>query len=67
MEINLFGVDVEPIAPMIHAAWLLLLPLRRLADRFGLLGQIWHPSLLLFEFYLVLLSAVVLLAGRIAG
>jgi hypothetical protein len=67
MEINLFGVDVEPIAPMILAAWLLLLPLRRLAGRFGLPGQIWHPSLFPFQFYLVLLSAVVLLAGRIAG
>jgi hypothetical protein len=66
-EINLFGVYVAPIAPMILAAWVLLLPLRRLADRFGLLRHIWHPALFLLAFYLVLLAAIVLLVGRIAG
>jgi hypothetical protein len=66
-EINLFGVYVAPIVPMILAAWVLLLPLRRLADRFGLLRYIWHPALFLLAFYLVLLSAIVLLVGRIAG
>jgi hypothetical protein len=66
-EIDLFGVYVAPIAPMILAAWLLLLPLRRLADRFGLLRNIWHPALFLLALYLVLLSAIVLLVGRIAG
>jgi protein AaeX len=66
-EINLFGVYVAPIAPMLVAAWLLLLPLRRLADRFGLLRHVWHPALFLLAFYLVLLSAIVLLVGRIGG
>jgi protein AaeX len=66
-EVNLFGVYVAPIAPMIVAAWLLLLPLRRLADRFGLLRYVWHPALFLVAFYLVLLSAIVLLAGGIGG
>jgi hypothetical protein len=66
-EINLFGVYVAPIAPMIVAAWLLLLPLRRLADRFGLLRHIWHPALFLVAFYLVVLSAIVLVVGRIGG
>ena len=36
-EINLLGVYVAPIAPMIVAAWLLLIPIRRLAEHFGLL------------------------------
>lgn len=66
-EINLFGVYVAPIAPMLVAAWLVLLPLRRLADRFGLMRHVWHPALFLLAFYLVLLSAIVLLVGRIGG
>jgi hypothetical protein len=66
-EINLFGVYVAPIAPMMVAAWVLLIPLRRLADRFGLLRYVWHPALFLFAVYLVMLSAIVLLVGRIAS
>lgn len=66
-EINLFGVYVAPIAPMIIAAWVLLIPVRRFADRFGLLRYVWHPALFLFAVYLVLLSAIVLLAARIGG
>jgi protein AaeX len=66
-EVNLFGVYVAPIAPMIVVAWLLLLPLRRVADRFGLLCYIWHPALFLLAFYLVLLSFIVLLIGWIAA
>lgn len=66
-EINLFGVYVAPIAPMMVAAWLLLIPLRRVADRFGLLRHVWHPALFLFAVYLLLLSAIVLVAGRVGG
>jgi protein AaeX len=66
-EINLFGVYIAPIAPMFVAAWVLLIPVRHLADRFGLLRYVWHPALFLFAVYLVLLSAVVLLVGRMAG
>jgi protein AaeX len=64
-EVNLFGVYVAPIAPMMVAAWLMLIPLRRVADRFGVLRHVWHPALFLFAAYLVLLSAIVLLAGRV--
>jgi hypothetical protein len=63
-EINLFGVYIAPIAPMIVAAWVLLIPLRRVANRFGLLRYVWHPALFLFAVYMVLLSAMVLLVGR---
>jgi hypothetical protein len=62
-EINLLGVYVAPIAPMIIAAWVVLIPLRRIADRFGLLRHVWHPALFLFAVYLTLLSAIVLLVG----
>lgn len=61
-EINLLGVYVAPIAPMIVAAWAVMIPLRRVADRFGLLRHVWHPALFLFAVYLTLLSAIVLLA-----
>ena len=66
-EINLFGVYVAPIAPMMVGAWLLLIPLRRLADHFGLLRYVWHPALFLVTLYLILLSGIVLLVGRVAG
>ena len=66
-EINLLGVYVAPIAPMMVAAWVLLIPVRRLADHFGLLRYVWHPALFVFAVYMVLLSAIVLLVGRIAG
>jgi len=46
---------------------LLLIPMRRLADRFGLLCYVWHPALFVFTVYMVLLSAIVLPAGRIGG
>jgi hypothetical protein len=66
-EIDLLGVYVAPIALMIVAAWLLILPIRRYAERFGLLRFVWHPALFMFAIYTVLLSGIVLLAGRIAG
>jgi hypothetical protein len=66
-EIDLLGVYVAPIALMIVAAWLLLLPVRRLAEHFGLLRFVWHPALFVFGVYTILLSMIVLLAGRITG
>lgn len=66
-ELNLFGVYVAPISLMMLAAWVVLIPLRRLADRFGLFRQVWHPALFLFAAYVILLSSIVLLAGRVVG
>ena len=66
-EIDLLNVYVAPIALMIVAAWLLILPIRRYAERFGLLRFVWHPALFMFAVYAILLSGIVLLAGRIAG
>ena len=67
MELNLFGVYIAPIAPMMVAAWILVIPVRRLADHFGLLRYVWHPALFVFAIYMALLSAIVLLAGRMGG
>jgi protein AaeX len=62
-EIDLFGVYVAPIAPMIAAAWILLVPLRRVADHYCLLRHVWHPALFVFAVYLILLAAIVLLVA----
>jgi hypothetical protein len=66
-EINLLGVYVAPISLLIVAAWLLLLVLRRLADRFGLPRHVWHPALFVFSVYMVLLSSMVLCAAWWGG
>jgi protein AaeX len=60
-DINLFGVYVAPISLMMVAAWLILVALRRVADRFGLLRHVWHPALFVFSIYMILLSSIVLL------
>jgi protein AaeX len=59
-EVNLLGVYVAPISVLMLAAWLILLALRRLADRYGLLYRVWHPSLFVFAVYMILLSSMVL-------
>jgi len=63
-EIDLFGVYVAPISLMMVGAWLILIPLRRLTDSFGLLRQVWHPALFWFAIYMMSLSAIVLIAAR---
>jgi protein AaeX len=44
-EVNLFGVYVAPMSVMMIAAWLVVVALRRVANRFGLLRHVWHPAL----------------------
>jgi protein AaeX len=63
-EINLFGVYVAPISLMMVAAWLILMPLRRIADRIGLMRQVWHPALFWFAIYMIMLSTIVLIVAR---
>jgi hypothetical protein len=63
-EVNLFGVYVAPISLMVIAAWLVLIALRRVADRFGLLRYVWHPALFMFSVYMIVLSSIVLIAAR---
>jgi hypothetical protein len=64
VEVDLFGVYVAPISVMMAAAWLVLIALRRVADRFGLLRLVWHPALFVFAFYMIVLSCIVLVVGR---
>jgi protein AaeX len=63
-EINLFGVYVAPISVLMVGAWLATIGLRRAASRFGLLRQVWHPSLFVFAVYIIVLSSMTLFAAR---
>jgi protein AaeX len=64
VEINLLGVYVAPVSIMMVAAWLVTIALRRFTARFGLLRYVWHPSLFVFAVYMIVLSSIVLVAGR---
>jgi hypothetical protein len=63
-EINLFGVYVAPISMILIAAWLVLIPLRRVASHFGLWRFVWHPALFEFAIYMIVFSSIVLLLAR---
>ena len=63
-EINVFGVYIAPMSSMMVAAWVFTIGLRRLAARFGLMRYAWHPALLLFAVYMIVLSSIVLVAAR---
>ena len=60
VEVDLFGVYVAPISLLILAAWIVTVALRRIASRFGLLRNVWHPSLFVFAIYVIVLSTIVL-------
>jgi hypothetical protein len=64
VEIDLFGVYIAPMALMLIVAWLILIPLRRVATRFGLLRHVWHPALFEFAVYMIVLSSIVLLVAK---
>ena len=63
-EIDMFGVYVAPISVMMVAAWLVMIVLGRVAGRFGLLRNVWHPALFVFAVYLIVLSSTVLIVAR---
>jgi protein AaeX len=62
-EINLFGVYVVSVSLMMVAAWVVTIGLRWSAARFGLLRYVWHPALLVFSVYMIVLSSMVLLVA----
>jgi len=63
-EISLFGVYVAPISLMLLGAWFVTVALRRVADRFGLLRYVWHPSLFLLAVYVIVLSSWIMIVTR---
>jgi protein AaeX len=64
VEIDLLGVYVAPISVLMITAWIVTVGLRRVAARFGLLRHVWHPALLVFDIYIIVLSSMVLLIAR---
>ena len=66
-EINLFGVYVAPISLMLIGAWFVTTVLRRAADRFGLLRHAWHPALLVFAVYAIVLSSWILIVAGLSS
>jgi len=64
IEINLIGVYVAPIALLIIAAWFVTIALRRIVERFGLSGYVWHPAAFEFAVYIIVLSSMVLIIAR---
>ena len=64
VEVDLFGVYVAPISVMVAAGWLVLIALRRVADRFGLLRHVWHPALFVFASYMIILSSIVFIVAH---
>ena len=63
-EIDLFGVYVAPIAPLMVAAWFVTIGLRWTVTRYGLLPHVWHPALFVFAVYTIVLSSMVLVIAR---
>ena len=63
-EINVFGVYVAPISLLMIAAWLVVVALRQVAVRFGLINHVWHPALFVFSVYIIVLSSMVLIIAR---
>jgi hypothetical protein len=63
VEADLLGVYVAPISLMMLIAWLVVIVLRRVAVRLGVLQYVWHPALFVFSVYIIVLSSIVLLVG----
>ena len=64
VEVDLFGVYVAPISVMLVAAWVGTIALRRIADHFGLLRQVWQPALSIAAVYVIVFSSMVLVAAH---
>ena len=64
-DIDLFGVYVAPISVIMVVAWLIAIGLRRVATRFCLLRQVWHPALFAFAVYIIVVSSIVLIVAHL--
>jgi hypothetical protein len=66
-EIDLFGVCVAPLSPILVGAWFVTIALRRIADRFGVLRHAWHPALFVLAVYIIVLSSWILVVSRVSS
>jgi protein AaeX len=58
-ETNLFGVYISPLVAYMIAAMVVLLPVRLVLIRFGLMRWTWNPALAEAGIYLCILGALV--------
>lgn len=65
VEIDVFGVLVSPLVPLMALAAAITLALRVIMTELGLMRRIWHPALFEFSMFLILLTATVLILGSL--
>ncbi len=65
VEIDILGVYVAPIVPLMIVAFLVTLVLRWVALALGVFRWIWHPALFELSVYLIVLAGVVVTAGAL--
>jgi protein AaeX len=65
-EVDLLGVYVAPMSVIMIAAWFVTVTLQIWAARFGLLRYVWHRSLFVLSIYMIVLSSIVLVVGRLS-
>ena len=65
IEFDIFGIYIAPMAAMMVVAYVVLMGLRRVALLTGVLRLVWHPALFQVAVYLIILSAIVLLAYQV--
>jgi hypothetical protein len=65
VEIDLFGVFIPPLVPLIVLAFAITMALRWLAVELGWMRQIWHPALFEFSHFLIILAATVLTVSHL--
>ena len=65
VEIDLFGVLISPLVPLIALAFAITMALRWLAVENGRARWVWHPALFEFSWFLIVLTAMVLIVERL--
>ena len=66
-EVDLFGVYVAPAAPILVAAAVAFVVLRRTTNGLGILRAVWHPALFEFAIYVALVSGLTLWLAHRGG
>jgi hypothetical protein len=65
VEINVFGVFISPMVPLIVIAFAITMVLRLVAVELGWVRGIWHPALFEFSVFIIVLTATVLTFGTL--
>lgn len=65
VEIDLFGVFIPPLVPLIVLAFAITMALRWFAVELGWTRRIWHPALFEFSTFLIILAATVLTVSHL--